>query len=103
MTIFYCNPNNHDKVCYKITEFDNGKAGSREHNSSQSANINESGNNLSILDCVRLNNADRLIMAHLNINSLRNKFEMLPEIVQDKLDILLVSETKVDPSFSVPF
>ena len=42
---------------------------------------------------------DRLINGHLNINSLRNKFEMLREIVQDKLDIFLVSETKVDPSF----
>ena len=30
--------------------------------------------------------------------------EMLKEIVQDKLDILLISETKVDPSFpSSPF
>ena len=29
-----------------------------------------------------------------------SKFEMLREIFQDKLDILLVSETKVDLSFS---
>ena len=46
-----------------------------------------------------LNKADRLIIGQLNINSLRNKFEMLREIVHDKLDILLVSETKVDPLF----
>ena len=30
---------------------------------------------------------------------LRNKFEMLRDNVQDKLDILLISETKVDPFF----
>ena len=82
-----------------LTEFEKGKTRVKQHNSSQSAKNNESGNNLSILDRVRLNNADRLIIDHLNINSLRNKFEMLREIVQDKLDILLVSETKVDPSF----
>ena len=34
-----------------------------------------------------------------NINSLRNKFEMLSVIVQNKLEILLISETNVDPSF----
>ena len=96
---FCCSPNNCHKVSYKITEFDKGKTRDKEHNSSQSAKINESGNNLSILDRVRLNQADRLIIGHLNINFLRNKFERLRKIVQDKLDILLVSETKVDPSF----
>ena len=30
---------------------------------------------------------------------LKNKFEMLRELVQDKLDILLISETKADQSF----
>ena len=40
-----------------------------------------------------------LIISHLNTNSLRNKFEMLPEIVKDKLDILLISETNVHLSF----
>ena len=48
---------------------------------------------------VFFNNANRLFIGHLNVNSLRNKLEMLKEIVQDKLDILLVLETKVDPSF----
>ena len=38
-------------------------------------------------------------MGHVNINSLRKKFEMLQQIVQDKLNIFLVSETKADPSF----
>ena len=60
-----------------MTEFNKGKTRGKEHSSSQSAKINESGNNLSILDRVRLNNANRSIIGHLNINSLRNKFEML--------------------------
>ena len=70
------------------------------HNSSQSAKSKESSNDLSAPDRIRLSNADRLIIGHLNINSLRNKFEMLREIPQDKLDILLISETKVNSSFS---
>ena len=51
------------------------------------------------LEKLRLENLNRLIFVHLNINSIRNKFEMLPNIIQGKLDILLVSETKVDISF----
>ena len=92
-------PKSWEQVCYKITEFDKGKARGKEHNSSEPTKSSEWSNNLSILGHVRLNNADRLIIGHLNINSLRNKFEMLREIVQDNLDILLVSKTKVDPSF----
>ena len=83
-----CSPNNSEKVSYKIIEFYKGKTRGKEHNSSQSAKSSESSNNLSILDHVRLNNADRLIIGHLNINSLRNKFKMIREIVQDKLSIL---------------
>ena len=43
---------------------------------------------------LRLENQNRLIFNHLNINSIRNKFEMLTNIIQGTLDILLVSETK---------
>ena len=45
---------------------------------------------------LRLKNPNRLIFAHLNINSLRNKFDLLANIVKDKTDILMISETKLD-------
>ena len=32
---------------------------------------------------IRMKNADRLVLVHLNTNSLRNKFEMLEEIIKD--------------------
>ena len=48
---------------------------------------------------LRLKNPNRLIFAHLNINSLRNKFDLLTNIVKDKIDILMISETKLDSSF----
>ena len=38
-------------------------------------------------------------MAHLNINSVRNKFELLINIIKDNTDILMISETKLDSSF----
>ena len=48
---------------------------------------------------IRKKNSDRLIIAQININSLRNKFEFLVEIIKNNVDILLVSETKIDSSF----
>ena len=47
----------------------------------------------------RLKNPNRLIIAQLNINSLRNKFDSLARMLHNNLDILLISETKIDSSF----
>ena len=48
---------------------------------------------------LRLKNPSKLICAHLNINSLRYKFDLLANIIKDKIDILVISETKLDLSF----
>ena len=48
---------------------------------------------------IRITNANRLITGHLNINSLRNKLEMLEKIIKSKIGIFLISETKLDSSF----
>ena len=42
---------------------------------------------------------NRPIIAQLNINSIRNKFQFLEKEVCANLDILLISETKLDDSF----
>ena len=47
-----------------------------------------------ILKNLRLQNVNRLICAQLNINSIRNKFECLKEIVSTNVDILLISEAR---------
>ena len=39
-------------------------------------------------------------MAQLNVNSLRNKFGFLSSQITKYVDILLLSETKLDDSFS---
>ena len=52
-----------------------------------------------ILNKLKANNADRPIIAHININFLENKFEPLMSLVKNKIDIILVSETKLDETF----
>ena len=52
-----------------------------------------------ILKNLRLANVNRLVCAQLNINSIRNKFESLREIVSTNVDILLICEMKLDSSF----
>ena len=37
--------------------------------------------------------------SYLNINSIRNKFENLCELVPENVDILCIAETKLNPSF----
>ena len=48
---------------------------------------------------IREKDSNRLIFAQLNINATKNKFDSLVELVQEHVDILLISETKIDSSF----
>ena len=48
---------------------------------------------------LRNENPFRVIIGHININSIRNKFEPLVKYVGNNLDILMVSETKIDDTF----
>ena len=67
----------------------------------------------SILNKIRLQNCKGLIIAYLNIKSIRNKFEQLECLVSKNVDVLIVAETKLDdtfptgqfllPGFKVPF
>ena len=52
-----------------------------------------------ILSDLRKRNVGRLIIGHLNINSFHNKFQALKGLFKGKLDILCVSEIKIDESF----
>ena len=51
------------------------------------------------LKALRVKNVNKLIIAHSNINSLRNKFEFLISLIKDKIDFLMISETKLDERF----
>ena len=52
-----------------------------------------------ILRDIKIKNLNRLVISHLNINSIRNKFEPLKNIIKGNLDILVLTETKIDESF----
>ena len=51
------------------------------------------------LQSLRVKNIDNSLLGHVNINSLRNKSEMLADLIKGKLDIMLISETKIDYTF----
>ena len=51
------------------------------------------------LKVLRLKKINKLIVAHLNANSLRNKFELLISLIKDNIYILMISEAKLDQSF----
>ena len=52
-----------------------------------------------ILKNLKLANINKPVIAHMNINSLRNKLHSLKTIIRESIDILLISETKIDESF----
>ena len=54
-----------------------------------------------VLKVLRKTSLDKLVIAHLKINSIRNKFDMFVEQVKGNIDILMISETKIEDSFPI--
>ena len=54
-------------------------------------------NTETVLKNIRLKKLNRI--GHLNINSIRNKFGQSFQIINNSVDVLLVSETKINSSF----
>ena len=54
---------------------------------------------LQILKKLKINNLNRIIIGQLNINSLRNKFESLKFLIKGHIDILIITESKLDNTF----
>ena len=52
-----------------------------------------------VLKDIRKSNVNKLIFGQLNINSLRNKFDMVSELIKGFVDVFMISETKLDHSF----
>ena len=55
----------------------------------------------SVLKRLRSNRRQQIIVGHLNINSIRNKFDIMKPMLIHDLDIFMVTETKLDDSFPV--
>ena len=54
---------------------------------------------MSHLGNLRSKNPKNIIFSYININSIRNKFENLCDIVGNNVDVLSIAETKLDSSF----
>ena len=52
-----------------------------------------------MLSNLQQRNLNRLLLAHINTNSIRNKFNQLVSYIKDNIDVLMISETKTDNSF----
>ena len=57
--------------------------------------LNEANNENNVLRNLRLKSSNKALIDHININSLRRKFELLTEMVQDKVDLLMIFATKI--------
>ena len=51
------------------------------------------------LKALKTKNSKRLVFGNLNINTINNKFEQLKYIIKNNIDVLIVTETKLDSSF----
>ena len=61
--------------------------------------ISSIASNVSHLGNLRSKNPKNIIFSYININSIRNKFENLCDIVGNNVDVLSIAETKLDSSF----
>ena len=52
-----------------------------------------------ILRKIKKAHTDQVIIGHLNINSLRNKFNSFQFLIKNQLDIICLTEIKLDQSF----
>ena len=51
------------------------------------------------LKIIRTKNPNRIALAHLDINSLRNKFDVVTDQISGNVDVMVFSKTKLDDSF----
>ena len=56
-------------------------------------------NDITLLNDTRKKFVNNLVIGHLNINSLANKFDALTVMIKDKIDILVLVETKLENTF----
>ena len=68
---------------------------------SRVSNVTEANDCIRVLKTILSDNSNKFIFAHININSFGNKFDFLPTQVRANIDVLMVSETKIDNSFPV--
>ena len=51
---------------------------------------------------MHVNNTNSVLIEKINTSSVRNKFEMLSHMLKNFIYIFMISETKLDSSYSEP-
>ena len=66
---------------------------------SELSEVNTEDVSFKSLKDIRIKNLNNIVLAHLNINSLRNKLDLLADQIKGNVDVLAISETKLDDLF----
>ena len=53
------------------------------------------------LKILRIENPANPTFTYLNVNSIRNKFNDLQELIKGNLDVVMIAETKINASFTM--
>ena len=72
------------------------KTKSFEYANKKSANDQSVSHNINELKNIRLKNVNNIIIAQININSIRNKFELLSHYVSGNIDIIITNNNIVN-------
>ena len=83
-----------------ITDVTNNSVSSKSLSNSKSL-PNDQQNLGPSLYRVRIENPSRTIFGQININSIRNKYGLLMNIIKHEIGILMISETDIDNSFPI--
>ena len=73
-----------------ITDATKNYVDSKPFNNSKSS-LNNQQNLGSNLHKVRIENPSGIIFGHININSIRNKFDLLMNIIKNEIDVFMIS------------
>ena len=78
------------------TNFENNCPNVESHEATGDDTSSNEASNDSSMETTRAKYNKGLIIAYLNINSIRNKFEFLKPLIADNIDVLAIAETKID-------
>ena len=85
----------HSDVCDNPTIIENNNSPEKLNTSYQNETPDDKNPDI-ILNELRKKNVGRLIVGHLNINSIRNKFEVLKSLVQDNIESFPTSQFAIN-------
>ena len=92
MSFFLCNLGNYVNEQHENDRINSSNCYSSINNTpaiSDNCNVN------SVLRRLRLNHPQQIVLGHLNINSIRNKFDLMKTMLTRDIDILMITETKL--------